>query len=319
MLNQFNKSRMLQTVNKFSKELTKAWIAVLLMTLMSLLASSCATSPTTINSNTTASANLNSNVATNANVMTEANTNSTGVSSAAFATKEPPQYSLTMVVSGQGSTTEKQSSLSPQTIEFARMDVDRRWAINVPSFGQIVYLEKPTMRYLILPSRNQYVELSPDALGFQLGNAMTPSAIIERLKPHAQTENLGAETVNGRAATKYRFVGEKDTRTQAGTVQSDSFVYVDDLTGLPLRADLNFSSSAGATARGTIETNNINLNPDVKLFEVPTTYKKVTAEELKQQVQSFIQFIRILAPAMTQQAGASTAPASQPAPTPGKR
>jgi len=258
----------------------------------------------------------NSNMSSNPGAMTNSNANISAVNSAAFATKEPEAYSLTMTITGQGSANNKQGTLQPQTIEFGRMGTDRRWSFNLPVIGQIIYLEKPSMPYLILPSRSQYVELSPNDIGFKLGNVMTPSAMVEQLKPRTQTENLGTETINGRTATKYRFTGTKDTGTQAGTVQSDAYVYIDEATGLPLRADLNFASSTGGAATGVLETRDINLNPDPKLFTVPADYKKMTAEELKQQIQSFIQFIRVFAPMMTQQ-NANSAPApSTPQSTP---
>lgn len=260
------------------------------------------------NSNTTS----NSNMSGNPGAMTNSNANTSAVNSAAFATKEPEAYSLTMTLAGQGSANNKQGALQPQTIEFGRMGTDRRWSFNLPVIGQVIYLEKPSMPYLILPSRSQYVELSPNDIGFKLGNVMTPSAMVEQLKPRTQTENLGTETINGRTATKYRFTGSKDTGTQAGTVQSDAYVYIDEATGLPLRADLNFASSSGGAANGVLETRDINLNPDPKLFTVPADYKKMTAEELKQQIQGFIQFIRVFAPMMTQQNGTSAPQTATP-------
>lgn len=292
-------------------------LLTLLLIFIGFAAFGCAPAPTnanrTNNNNATVSTTMNANTAESMNANT-----ATGVSSAAFAIKEPEQYSLTMAVAGQGSANNKQGTLPPQNIEFARMGTDRRWSLTLPAIGSVVYLEKAGMRYLLLPSRNQYVEITPEALGFQMGNVMTPSAIVERLKPRAQSERMGTETVNGRTAAKYRFTGAADTRTKAGTVQSESYIYLDEATGLPLRADLNFASSSGGNARGSIETRDINLNPDAKLFEVPTTYKKVTTEELKQQVQGFIQFIRLLAPAMTEQTiGGSTTPPAQPPANPG--
>jgi hypothetical protein len=281
---------------------------------VSLISSGCTSTPTnsnvTMNSNTSASTNTNTNVTANMN----SNPASTGVASTAFAAKEPENYSLTMSVTGQGSANNKQGTLPPQNIEFAKMGLDRRWGINLPAIGQVAYLEKAGMRYLLLPARNQYVEISPETLGFQLGSAMTPSAIVERLKPRTQYETVGSETINGRTATKYRFVGEADTRTKAGTVQSESYIYMDEATGLPLRADLNFASSSGGQAHGSIETRDISLNPDAKLFEVPATFKKVTTEELKQQVQGFIQFIRLLAPVMAQQTGGNSTATPQATP-----
>ena len=194
-----------------------------------------------------------------------------------------------MTISGQGQANQRQATLPPQQIQFARNGADRRWALNLPApVGQIIYLEKSGLKYLIIPARNQYVELKPEELGFQLGTVLTPSAMVERLKPRAQYEQVGSEPINGRPAIKYRFVGAADTRTQAGTAQTDSYVYMDQETGLPLRADLNFSTTSGATDTGTIMTENIQLNPDTTLFDVPTGMRKVETQELKQQVQNFI-------------------------------
>jgi hypothetical protein len=200
--------------------------------------------------------------------------------------------------------------MQPQEIDFARMDANRRWSLTIAPLGQIIYLEKPGLKYLVLPSRNQYVELTPEAVGFPIGSVLTPSAMIERLKsqPH---ENLGVETINGRTATKYRFAGAAQTGTQVGTVNADSIVYVDQETGLPLRSDLFFAGSGGANARVAIETRDIQLNPDPALFDVPAGYNKVTAEELKQQIQSFIAFIRAIAP-MLQQNQSGAPPAGGP-------
>jgi hypothetical protein len=191
------------------------------------------------------------------------------------------------------------------------MDTNRRWTLRVPSINQeITYLEKPGLKYLIIPSRNQYVEVTPDAVGFPLGNLLTPSAMMERLqsKPH---ESLGTETVNGRVAMKYRFTGATNTGTSAGTAQADSFIYVDQETNLPLRIDLTAATTSGATARGIAETRDIHLNPDPTQFDVPAGYQKVTAEQLKQQVQGFIALIRTIAPYFGQQS--APPPAAPPA------
>lgn len=305
-----NRIRLQSASSEILKQPLASRLFALMVLSISLISFGCA-SPQT---NSNATMNRNTSVGANSNAVANMNTNSSaGVGSSAFASREPEQYSLTMSVTGQGSANNKQGTLPPQNIEFARMGTDRRWALNLPAIGQVAYLEKAGVKYLLLPSRSQYVEISPEALGVQLGNVMTPSAIVEQLKPRTQYENVGTETVNGRAATKYRFVGAADTRTKAGTVQSESYIYMDEATGLPLRADLNFASTSGGQAHGFIETRDINLNPDAKLFEVPATFKKVTTEELKQQVQGFIQFVRMLAPAMSQQVGGNSAmPQSAP-------
>jgi hypothetical protein len=252
--------------------------------------------------------NRNANTNANANANGNANSNASAAASSPFSRAEPDRYSLKMIISGTGAANNRQATMQPQEIDFARMDANRRWALNVAPLGQIIYLEKPGLKYLILPSRSQYVELTSEAVGFPIGSVLTPSAMVERLKSQTH-ENLGVEPVNGRTATKYRFAGAAQTGTQVGTVNADSIVYVDQDTGLPLRSDLFFAGANGANARVAIETRDIQLNPDPTLFDVPAGYNKVTAEELKQQVQSFISFVRAIAPMMQQSMGAAQPPA----------
>ncbi|HST21043.1 MAG TPA: hypothetical protein VLR90_07995 [Blastocatellia bacterium] len=275
---------------------------------LALISFGCTSAPVA-NSNSGANTNTNAN----ANVSDTANANTaTGGATSPISAKEPERYSMKMAITGQAEASNRQGNAQWE-IDFARMDANRRWSLKIPSINQeVIYLEKPGLKYLVLPSRNQYVELDPDALGFPLGNMMTPSAMIERLqsRPH---ENLGVEPVNGRPATKYKFSGAANTGTQAGTVQADSFVYIDQETGLPLRADLNAVTSSGASARGMLETRDIHLNPDPALFEVPTGYKKVTSEELKQQIQNFLMFVRAIAPYLGQQIAIQPPPPPPPA------
>src|SRR5262249_18680250 len=180
--------------------------------------------------------------------------------------------------------------------------------------GEVIYLEKAPLKYLIFPARNQYVELDPNELGFQLGHLMSPGALIERLKERGHYEKMGPESVNGRAAVKYRFTGAADTHTQAGTVQADSFVDVDQETGLPIYSDINTASSSGAGARIITKTENIQMTPDSTQFEVPVGMKKISSSELKQQVQSFVDGMRVFANYMRQQAEASPPPAGSSTP-----
>jgi hypothetical protein len=270
--------------------------AALAATVLALISFGCTSAPVA-NSNSSVNANANAN----ANVSDTANANAApGGAASPFSAREPERYSMKMAITAQMEASNRQGNAQWE-IDFARMDANRRWAIKIPSINQeVIYLEKPGLKYLVLPSRSQYVELTPDALGFPLGNMLTPSAMIEQLKsrPH---ENLGAEQVNGRPATKYKFAGAANTGTQAGTVQADSFVYIDQETGLPLRADLNAVTTNNMSARGMLETRDIHLNPDPASFEVPAGYKKVTSEELKQQIQNFIAFVRAIAPYIGQQ------------------
>jgi outer membrane lipoprotein-sorting protein len=282
-------------------------MAALIVLTMAFAAFGCST-PSGSNANVSMNTNANGNVAAMANE----NTNTTAASAttaSTFSTREPERYDMKMNISLEGSANNRQGSTQVE-IAFARLDANRRWTLKVPSINQeISYLEKPGLKYLVIPSRNQYVEITDEAVGFPLGNLLTPSAMMERLqsKPH---ESLGAEPVNGRAAMKYRFTGATNTGTSAGTAQADSFIYVDQETNLPLRIDLTATTTSGATGHGIIETRDIHLNPDPTQFDVPSGYQKVTAEQLKQQVQGFIALIRAIAPYFGQQ----TAPPPPPSP-----
>jgi outer membrane lipoprotein-sorting protein len=282
------------------------YLTIALVVILTALGLGCTAAPTGTNANLSSNANLS----TNANAAASTATTAT----AAFSTPEPASYSATMSISGQWSGGQRQGNIPTLQFEFAKMDTNRRWTFNLPQpVGPVTYIEKPNLKYLVLPSRNQYVELKQEELGFQLGSLMTPATMIDRLKSRTQYETLGTETVNGRAATKYRFAGAADTRTQAGAVQADSLVYVDQSTGLPLRAEINTTTTSGAGARIVIETRDIQTNPAPTLFEVPQGMKLVTTQELKQQVQGFVDAIRVFAEMMRQQGGAPAAATTPPA------
>ena len=102
--------------------------------------------------------------------------------------KDPDRFSLSMTISAQEINNEP-SSMPTLQFGFTRFDSDRRWTFHLPApLGQVVYLEKSGLMYLILSDRKQYVELNPNDLGFQMGRAMTPSAIANQLKARARVE-----------------------------------------------------------------------------------------------------------------------------------
>ena len=216
--------------------------------------------------------------------------------------REPERYSVATTITVQPTGNAPQTNIPPMQFTFARITDQRRVSFKLPDpVGEVIYLEKPPMKYLIFPARNQYVELDPNELGFQLGELMSPASAIQRLKEKSRYEMLGTEAINGRTAVKYRFSGAVDTHTQAGTAEANSIVYVDQETGLPLRSEIDTSSTSGAGARIVTSTDNLQLTADAAMFEVPTTMKKVTSTELKQQVQSFVGAMRAVAGYFKQQ------------------
>jgi hypothetical protein len=278
--------------------------------LMGVLLSGCNT--TENNTPTNSSSAPNTPAASNVNA---SSTSSAPEVTTSLEAREPERYSVTTRLTIQPTGNAPQANVPALQFTFARLAADRRISFKLPDpLGEVVYLEKAPLKYLIFPARNQYVELDPAELGFQLGNVMSPVSAIERLKERTQFERIGTETVNGRTAIKYRFRGAADTQTQVGTVQADSIIYVDQETGLPLRSEVDTMSSSGAGARVLTEADNLVLTPDPSLFEVPVAMKKVTSTELKQQVQGFVNAIRVFASYARQQVNTAPQAGSPPSP-----
>jgi hypothetical protein len=261
---------------------------VCLLTLTILVSSGCTSTPT----DTAPVATINGN----------ANKSTPAASMPPLEAREPDRYSITNTITITPTGTSPQTNIPPLQFSFAKLENYRRVSFKLPDpVGEVIYLEKPPMKYLIFPARNEYVELDPNELGFQLGEIMSPAAIVAQLKQHMRYEQTGTDTVNGRSAVKYRFTGATDTHTNAGTAEADSVVYVDQETGLPLRSEINTTSSSGAGARVVTVADGLQFSPDPSQFDVPTAMKKVTTAELKQQVQSFVATVRVIADYLRQQ------------------
>jgi len=223
--------------------------------------------------------------------------------SAAIDIKEPERYSVAMTISIQETASEAPAPMLTQQLSLAKLGADRRWTFVFPApLGQIVYLEKSGLKYLVLFERKQYVELSADAMGFQLGNVLTPHSIAERLKP-GQYEKLGLEPVNGRTANKYRLIG-----AGGASAQTDGLIFVDQETGLPLRSEMNAAAPSGTKSRVIVEARDVQLNPDRAQFDVPVGMKKVTQQEARQQIEGFASALRSFADIIS---GTQSAPAAK--------
>ena len=228
--------------------------------------------------------------------------------SATIDIKVPERYGVAMTISTQGTTSEAPAPMLTQQLSLAKVGADRRWTFVFPApLGQIVYLEKSGLKYLVLVERKQYVELTPDALGFRLGSVLTPNSIAERLGSR-QYEKLGLEPVNGRTAIKYRVSRAVDSSTQ-----TDGVIFVDQETGLPLRSDLNTAATAGTKSRVIVEVRDVQLNPNPAQFDVPAGMKKVTQQEARQQVEGFASALRPFADIISGTPSAPVARANQSA------
>jgi hypothetical protein len=266
----------------------------------------------------------NTNVAnSNSNASLSNSNASTPVTSAAtIETREPNEYQATLVFTASA---EGKSQALKLPIEVARSGDNRRYAFNnIPVLGQVIFLDRADKRYLIMPSRKQYAEITPELIGFDV-RSLTPGQMVVMLQQQKGVERVGEEQRDGREVVKYRYAATAKTGSQAGDVAAESFIYVDKATGLPLHADLTGQSSGNvqgvSRARLVADMQNIQTTVDPALFELPTGLTKLTEQEIKQQVATIGQFLQFALSALNSQmgnapAGSGGAMATPPSPPP---
>ena len=254
---------------------------VLAISIVVIAASGCARGPAA-----NANINTNTNVNVNANA-TAANINASTAPST-FAAKEPDSYRATLVFSAETEGGDKAIGIPTLTAEVAKSGADRRLAFKLPDGSDLIYLEKAGVQYGIAPARKQYAELTPEATGFQIHKLMTPGQVVAYLDRLKGIEFVGEEQQKGRTALKYRYARTAQTQTSAGEVKTESFIYVDKDTGLPLRAEL-FGEASGNVqgvkgAKVVAELQNIQTTVDPSLFAIPAGMNKVPEAQVRAQV-----------------------------------
>jgi hypothetical protein len=259
------------------------------------------------NSNATNSATTTTTTTTNAN------TNATTAPTATLEAREPQRYRATLAftVEAQG----KQPAQLPPVL-VARDGDNRRYAINLPAVGEVVFLDRADKRYLLLAGRKQYVELNAQTTGFDV-RSLTPGQMVAHLQKQPGVERVGEETLNGRAVIKYRYAATAKTTTQAGDVHTDNFIFVDKDTGLPLRVE-GYRQATGnvqgvSSGRLVAEMRELNTDAvDPALFELPTGYTQITQEQIKQQRTMLAGLFQAVMGAMNAQMNAPPPPPASP-------
>jgi len=285
------------------------FVILLVISVVAIASSACARDPV-------ANANVNTNINVNANA-TAPNINSTTAPST-IAAREPESYRATIVFTAETEGGEKTIGIPTLSAEVARNGNDRRLSFKLPDGSDLIYLERGGVQYGIAPARKQYAELTPEATGFQLHRLMTPGQLVAYLDKLRGIELVGEETLGGRTAMKYRYARTAQTSTSAGEVSTESFVFVDKETGLPLRAEL-FSEASGNVqgvkgATVVAEMRDISTNVDPSLFEVPAGLNKVPEAQVRAQVDAVAN--TILAVLRTLLSNMNTAPPPSPTASP---
>jgi hypothetical protein len=301
-------------------------LLVLAISIVVIAASGCTRGPA-VNANI----NTNTNVNVNANA-TGANINASTAPST-FAAKEPDTYRATLVFSAETEGGDKAIGIPTLTAEVAKSGADRRLAFKLPDGSDLIYLEKAGVQYGIAPARKQYAELTPEATGFQIHKLMTPGQLVAYLDRLKGLEFVGEEQQKGRTALKYRYARTAQTQTSAGEVKTESFVYVDKDTGLPLRAEL-FGEASGNVqgvkgASIVAEMQNIQTTVEPSLFEIPAGMNKVPEAQVRAQVNAVTNTVAAVLrtllmnmntappppPSSSPTASPTTSPATSPSPT----
>src|SRR5215216_6856051 len=278
---------------------------------LALAAAGCQSATETSNSTANANGNGNSTVninGSNTNMTTSTVQTNTGQTIVA---KEPDKYTATMVATL--ATSGQQQQQGQAEIKVARNGADRRYSVTLPVVGELVFLDKADKRYVIMHGRKQYAELTQEMTGVNMDQvrSMTPGQLVAFVTRQQGVTLVGEETFNGRPAIKYRAAGRTQTQTTAGQVQGESFIYIDKETGLPLRIE-GFGQSSGNVQGVTggnvvVETRDLKTDVNPADFEIPQEYKRLTPEEVKQQVNQLGQLLQGVMAFINAQQAASTA------------
>ncbi|HYY41637.1 MAG TPA: hypothetical protein VE775_02825, partial [Pyrinomonadaceae bacterium] len=244
---------------------------------------------------------------------TTANTNATTAASpvTTFETREPARYRATLAFTVEAAG--KQPAALP-AMQVARDGDNRRYAINLPAIGEVIFLDRADKRYLVLTGRKQYVELNQQTTGFDL-RSLTPGQMVAQLQKQPGVERVGDETLNGRSVVKYRYTATAKTTTQAGDVHTDNFIYVDKDTGLPLRVE-GYGQATGNvqgvnSGRIVAEMRDLQTDVDPTLFDLPNGYAQITQEQIRQQMSALAAIFQAVMSTINAQANANAnAPAS---------
>ncbi|HTH50349.1 MAG TPA: hypothetical protein VL501_00350 [Pyrinomonadaceae bacterium] len=263
---------------------------------------------------------VNANVNTNINAASPAaNTNSNTSTTSAIDAREPDNYQATVTIKFEAMGGQNAVTMPTLGAKVARNGNDRRMEFTGPVGGRIVYLDKGDKKYLILPDKNQYAELDKDSTGFEIRRMMMPSEIVKQVKATTGLQLVGDDTLNGRPVSKYRYASAANTGTAAGNVNTESFLFVDKDTGLPLRSETTSQATGNVKGYNALriitEMSDITTSTTPDMFAEPTSMQKIENEQVRAQVNMLFQAAAAVVAQIMQQGQNATQPAASPTAT----
>ena len=150
---------------------------------------------------------------------------------------------------------------------------------------------------------------------------LMPEQIVQQVKSVPGVQRVGEEKYNGRDVIKYRYGSVTETQSQAGQVATESFLYVDKETGLPLHSETVSQSQSGGNVQGysgagvITEITDISTTVAPDLFAEPTGMQKVESEQLRAQVNMIFNSIGTMLAQMMNQGHTAATPSPSPSAT----
>lgn len=203
--------------------------------------------------------------------------------------REPEKYQAKISLKLEAIGENNNSAMPEFSANIARNGANKRMEFNLPNGQNIVYLEIGSKNLVILPEKKQYAEINKQSVGMDVRSMMTPEQIVERAKNIKGLEKVGEEKYNGRDAIKYKYSATTKTNTKAGEVDTESFVYVDKETGLPLKTEI-VSESKDSNVKGfkgiKIITEMSDIKTDVSddVFKEPEGFEKIDEQQVRNQI-----------------------------------
>ena len=152
--------------------------------------------------------------------------------------------------------------------------------------AEIVYLENETGRFVLVPALKSFGDLnsSTNTTKTPLVDDLTAANLTHGLLADTSTsaiyQPIGAEELNGRRTVKY-LVRQNLNAADADT--RDTFVWVDDELGMPIRSE-STHTAAGKTFRFVTELRELSTQVDEKAFAIPNEYQEVEYRQLSQRI-----------------------------------
>jgi hypothetical protein len=147
----------------------------------------------------------------------------------------------------------------------------------------MVYLEIPAGRFVLLPSARLMADLNAASPNYPvelplpaLEGELSTDRLLNQLPVETRYQPIGAETVNGRSAMKYRVLA-----VGANSSGGETLIWVDEALKMPIRWEIRTTASEPQT-RTVMELSEISLVVDAGTFALPTDYRRVNSRSLRE-------------------------------------